>query len=100
MKTDVSYYDFREAFANHDRIDQFTPAGLEMLYTFLIDFEADTGEEMTLDVIAFCCEFTEEPIEDIPAMYDYPADDWQTYLEDNTMVVGYTDADTVIYQSF
>ena len=100
MKTNVSYYDFRDAFANYDRINQYTPAGLELIYESLIELEEETGEEMELDVIAFCCEFYESTEAEILENYDYPEDDWQTYLEDNTWVLGYTDYDTVVYAAF
>ena len=110
MKTNVSYYDFREAFANHDRIDQFTPFGLEMLYNFLVEMEDDTGEELELDVIAICCDFCEDQWIDIADNYtldliDYDDDDErkqavEEHLMDNTMFVGDTDVGTLIYTAF
>ena len=110
MKTNVSYYDFKQAFAACDRIDQFTPMGLILLYDFLIEMEEDTGEEWDLDVIALCCDFTEEPWEDISDNYNVTFDEdlgddgrieiVSEYLMDNTMYVGATDAGTMLYQAF
>ena len=107
MKTNVSYYDFKQAFAAHDRIDQFTPMGLILLYDFLIEMEEDTGEEWELDVIALCCDFYEGTVEEIVENYsiDISDDDESTdtvaeYLSDNTMYIGQTDAGTMLYQAF
>ena len=107
MKTNVSYYDFKQAFAACDRIDQFTPMGLILLYDFLIEMEEDTGEEWDLDVIALCCDFYEETAEDIAENYsvelpdgDDVAEVVSEYLMDNTMFVGSTDAGTMLYQAF
>jgi len=58
MKTNVNLSDFRDAFKSHDRTN-FSYAGLEALYNWLIDIEEDSGEEWELDVIALCCEYSE-----------------------------------------
>ena len=59
MKTTVELHDFRDAFQDYHRGDNFTYEGLEALYNWLTDLEADTGEEMELDVIAICCDYSE-----------------------------------------
>lgn len=51
--------DFMEAFNDHGRDDQFSPAALEALFEFFEELEADTGDLIELDVIAICCDFTE-----------------------------------------
>ena len=58
MKTTVTRHDFHEAFAKQ-RPDNFTPDGLNALYDYLTELENDIGEEMELDVIAICCDYTE-----------------------------------------
>ena len=58
MKKSVSFYDFQRAFAE-TRPDNFTRAGLVALFDYLEAFEAETGEEIELDVIALCCDFVE-----------------------------------------
>ena len=110
MKTNVSYYDFRDAFAAYDRIDQYTREGLEMLYNFLIEMEQDTGEELELDVIAICCDFSEETWSEIADNYSIDLSDCDDdddkkqavieHLEYNTLYVGETEADTLIYVAF
>ena len=70
MKTSVNLYDFRNAF-QRVRPENFSYAGLEALYEYLIDIEDGTGEEFELDVIALCCDYSEMTIRE--AM-DYYAD--------------------------
>ena len=59
MKTSVCCHDFIDAFHRVDRAKQFSRAGLIALFDYLEDYEADTGEEIELDVIALCCDYTE-----------------------------------------
>ena len=57
MKQYVSITNFIDAFPNGQT--NFTYEGLECLYNYLIDYEQDTGEEIELDVIALCCDYSE-----------------------------------------
>jgi hypothetical protein len=59
MKNTVTLSSFRDSFQAKGRQDQFSFIGLEALFNFLEEIEADTGEEVTLDVIALCCDFSE-----------------------------------------
>ncbi len=58
MKQSINEYDFRNAFIQL-RPDNFTYEGLTALYNHLEDLEQDTGQEIELDVIALCCDFSE-----------------------------------------
>lgn len=58
MKTTVNEYAFRRAFET-TRPDNFSYAGLSALFEYFEQYEEDTGEEMELDVIAICCDFSE-----------------------------------------
>ena len=58
MKQSVTITDFVNAFEKL-RPSNFSYEGLESLYNHLIDYEQDTGEELELDVIAFCCDYSE-----------------------------------------
>ena len=58
MKQTVHFEDFYNAFKS-SRPNQFTYDGLKSLYDYLIQYEEDTGEELDLDVIALCCDYTE-----------------------------------------
>ena len=58
MKQSVSITDFVNAFEKL-RPSNFSYEGLESLYNYLTDYEQDTGEEIELDVIALCCDYSE-----------------------------------------
>ena len=58
MKQSINEYDFRNAFIKL-RPDNFTYEGLTALYNHLEDLEQDTGQEIELDVIALCVDFSE-----------------------------------------
>ena len=58
MKQSINEYDFRDAFTKL-RPNNFTYDGLTALYNYLEDLEQDTGQEVELDVIALCCDFSE-----------------------------------------
>ena len=59
MKTTVNLYDFRDAFVRMGRKENFSYEGLEALFDHLEELEDSTGQEMELDVIALCCDYTE-----------------------------------------
>ena len=58
MKTTVSKTDFVDAFTKM-RPSNFSYEGLIALYDYLENFEEDTDKEIELDVIAFCCDYSE-----------------------------------------
>jgi len=68
MKQTVHFNDFNNAFME-TRPDNFSRDGLWALYDYLTELEADTGEELELDVIAICCDYTEDTFEGIAAAY-------------------------------
>lgn len=105
MKTTVSRYEFERAFADAGRADNFTHEGLRALFDYLEEYEESTGEEIELDVIALCCDYSEDTVADIAANYsidlsdidpedlDYDQaciDTVRDYLNDNTSLVGET----------
>ena len=109
MKTNVNIYAFRNAFEQHGRSEQFSYDGLSVLFDYMEQYEEDTGEEMELDVVALCCDFAEDTVQGIADNYsidlseceddDEKADAVRSYLEENTMLCGETDAGFV-YQQF
>lgn len=84
MKATVSKYDFRKAFEDYNRQDNFSYAGLDALFEYLEQFEEETDEEIELDVIALCCDFMEETIDYI---LDYYSLETLEELQDNTTVI-------------
>jgi hypothetical protein len=57
----VSRCDFHDAFHGYDRKDQFSVDGRNALFDYLESYADDTGEDVQLDVIALCCEWSEYP---------------------------------------
>ena len=70
MKQSIGFYQFEQAF-NSIRPNNFSYSGLKALFDYLEELEQDTGEELELDVIALCCDFTEyNDIYEFVANYD------------------------------
>jgi uroporphyrinogen-III decarboxylase len=97
MKTTVYFSDFCDAFRKHSRDDNFSYDGKRVLFEYLQDLEDSTGEEIELDVIAFCCEYDENHIDDIINNYsidveglddDEKIEAVREYLQENTCLVG------------
>ena len=97
MKNTVNSYDFVKAFEEL-RPDNFTRAGLNALFDYLEEYEADTGDEMELDVIALCCDFQEyESALEAAAEYGFEPDEKEDedaqeaaaleWLQDHTSVI-------------
>lgn len=109
MRTTVSLSNFRNAFAEYGRKDNFSYEGLTMIFDYLEQYEDDSGEELELDVIAVCCDFNEDNFLDVARNYDIDLSDCEDddeiretvleYLGENTTVVGNTD-DMVVYGVF
>ncbi len=87
MKQTVSEYDFVEAFDKANRRDNFSRQGRRELYDYLLEWEEDLGEEIELDVIALCCEFTEyESVEEYNEAYSTKHEDWDSVSEETIVV--------------
>ena len=50
--------DFIDRFRAYDRYDNFGYEGLKALFEYLEEYEDSTGEQIKLDVIALCCDYT------------------------------------------
>jgi hypothetical protein len=74
MKTTVYLNEFRDYF-NQVRPNNFSYEGLGILFEYLEQYEQDIGEELELDVIALCCDFSEEDFTDIAKSYDIELDE-------------------------
>jgi hypothetical protein len=110
MKTTVTFSDFRQAF-KAIRPDNFSHEGLEQLWDYFESYERDTGEEIELDVIAICCEYSEQTWQAIASDYGIDIDENENeeeqaqqvmnYLCDSTSVMGSsTSGGKIIYQNF
>jgi hypothetical protein len=104
MKTTLSVYDFRDAFKRAGRADQFSYDALGLIFDYFESAEPDYD----LDVIAICCEFSEQSPAAIAADYSVEIDENDeeiagavlSYLEINTHVIGETDDGKFVYIQF
>ena len=96
MKTTVYKSEFIDSFRRYNRYDQFGYAALCSLFDYLEQYEEDCGEEIELDVIALCCDYTVNDVETIAQDYDIDIDGLDDdeakdavldYLNDNTSVI-------------
>ncbi len=104
----INLHDFRQAFHDCGRGEQFSYEALELIFKYYEQYEADSGEKVEMDVIDTCCDLSELTPVEILEQYDVEhegLDDDELmeaaleYLNDNTIVVGQTD-DTIIFFQF
>jgi hypothetical protein len=108
MKISVTAYDFERAFVDAGRQDQFSYEGRAVLFNYLEELEASTGQELELDVIALCCDYYEASTEEIILNYridveglddDEQLEAVREYLMDQGAYVGET-ATGFVYSAF
>ena len=101
MKTTLSSYDFVNAFSRAYRETQFSRSARFALFDYLDQVEQDTGEEIELDVISLCCDFTEyatalegamayEFLPDADESEEKQEQDALGYLRENTQVITFS----------
>jgi len=94
----INLHDFRQAFHNMGRGDQFSYEALELIFNYLEECDPD----MELDVIAICCDFCEMTPLEVQQYYDLDAGEMTNaidYLNDETSVIGETDS-TIVFINF
>ena len=95
----LDIYDFRRAFADYNRANQFSYEGLDALFDWLEELAEDTGTPYELDVIALCCEFTEyKNFEEIYDNYSNTEIENIEDLRDHTSVIEFNGG--IIIQDF
>lgn len=97
MKITIGFCAFCDAFRDADRNDNFTYAGKRALFDYLEEYEESTGEEVELDVIALCCEYSELELDEVIDYYridvsncaddDEKMETVEAYLQENTSLV-------------
>ena len=97
---------FREAFHHANRKDQFSYDALGIIFHHL----NDCGSDIELDVVAICCEFTENVPLEIAKDYSLYIDDSMSesdirdlvgeFLNNETSIVGETDSGAFVYIQF
>lgn len=108
---------FRDAFRTMGRHDQFSHEGMELLFNYFEEYDPD----MELDVIAICCDYSEDSPGQIIESYGIESDSWDgictasayglekeaqakseavtAYLEAKTVIVGTTSTGAIVYAS-
>ena len=102
MYQEINFYIFCDAFHHMDRKEHFTYKGKRALFDYIESIEEDTGEEIELDVIAICCDFSEMTLGEINQDYqrEYESlDEACESLSEETIVIPVND-ETLIIQSF
>lgn len=108
MKTTVYFSDFCDAFRKYNRDDNFSYDGKRALFDYLEEVEQSISQELELDVVALCCEYDENHVDDIINNYSIDVDGMdddekreavRDYLQDNTCLVGETSTG-FIYAAF
>lgn len=100
MKITINSSEFVDAFRKAGRGEQFSYNGLQALFDHLEEMEAGSGEEMELDVIAICCDYSEHATAlEAATEYGFEADSDEDeeanekaaleYLCDNTTVLSF-----------
>ena len=99
---------FRDEFRQCGRADQFSYEALGLLFDYFEEIDPDYD----LDVIAICCEFSEDDAGEIARQYGLEfssVDEGDTdgerefvlsYLSQETSVVGVTSRGTIVYAQF
>jgi len=89
----INVSDFRDAFRACGRHEQFSYEGLGLLFDYLEDF---AGGDYELDVIALCCEYSEDTVEQIAEAYGLELPPNETEEEHQAAVCAYLEAHTSI----
>lgn len=109
--SNLDFNGFRKEFNDYGRGDQFSLYGLKKLFDFLENFSEDTGEQIDLDVIALCCEYSEyNDVHEFLNDYNIDVDtsdldddeilyEIRDYLNYNTMIVNCED-DCILFAAF
>lgn len=101
----VTFNSFCDAFVRYGRNDNFSYMGKWALFEYFEEFE----ENVELDIIAICCEYSENEWEYIAANYLIDLSECETdeerieavreYLSENTMLIG-DFSGTFVYADF
>ena len=108
MKTTVNQSEFIDAFHRSDRYEQFGYDALCSLFDYFEQMEEDCGEEMEFDVIAICCDYSVDSVQDIAQNYSIDIEGLDEteaqekvldYLDEHTTVVDHNCNGQIVYCS-
>lgn len=96
--SNISFSEFCDSFSEQYK-NNFSYQGKRALYDYLTDYEEATGQEIELDPIAFCCEYSEyENLDELKKNYNNveTLDD----LKEQTTVIEIEGSDSFIIQDY
>ena len=102
MKTTINQSDFVSAFkGNSERKDQFSYGALCALFEHYDEIEQHTSDEIELDVVAICCDWTEyNTALEAAQSYDFDKEDEDkalSYLTNQTIVLPLEGGNVVVF---
>lgn len=109
MKKTINRSQFIQAFSDAGRANQFSREALNAIFDWMENYEDETGEQIELDVIAICCEWSEDSPENIADQYGIEtsdddgrelADRVLEFLHDNTGAAISLDNGCIVYIQF
>lgn len=108
----LTRYEFADMFDEYGRGDNFSYEGRCMLFDYL----EEMGGNVEMDVIGLCCDFSEmtlneasEQYDEAPKIDDYKGGveyyeqwvyDLEEFINDNTLLVGRTNLNTLVFADF
>lgn len=98
MYQTINFSQFCDAFGE-SRQNQYSYEGKRALFDYLEEYEESTDEEIELDIIAICCDFTEyEDLEEVKKNYNNigTLED----LENHTTVIPVEGTERIIIQNY
>ena len=109
MKQSVNFNDFIDSFKRFDRYDQLGYDALRIIFDYLEEYEDNTGEELELDVIAICCDYSCEHYTAIASNHSIDLEGLDEdeaksavieYIRDNSCYLGEANDGDLVYQCF
>jgi len=96
----INKYEFSDAFQKMGRGKQFSYEGLDSLFDYLEMLEDDIGEQIELDVIALCCEYSE--YDNLKEFQNDYGDEYESLedIENTTTLIKIEDEEGFIIQQF
>ena len=109
MKQSVNFSAFVDAFHAYDRYNSYGYEALKVIFEYLEEYEDETCQEIDLDVIAICCDYSSEHYTAIASNYSIDLeglDDDEAkqavieYIQDNSAYLGEATDGELVYQVF
>lgn len=82
----LSKSSFIDAFTHSSRKDQFSYEALEAIFEYLEEYSDSTGENVELDIVGICCEWTEAHWSDIAFDYSIDLNDFADDEDDDNRI--------------